>query len=164
MGCIISRKYDAIYEKKEDVKKYEGDFELMGLTQKDIGRLFEAFQLIDIDQSGSIILLELVEYLDLEESSFVKKAFNVFDIDHSKTISFHEFVLSVWDYCTLSRENLGTADSLPPPSLSVCLCAALYAFRLYDSDDSGMIDKKETEKMLKDMYGKHYKTSPQAVA
>jgi Ca2+-binding EF-hand superfamily protein len=47
--------------------------------------------------------------------------------------------------------------------LRCVVCSALYAFALYDADDSGIIDKKETEKMLKEMYGKQYHDNPQAV-
>ncbi|CAE7457764.1 unnamed protein product [Symbiodinium microadriaticum] len=147
MGALVSRKYDLIYDEVHGVKKYRGEFEAIGLLQKEVGLLFEFFKLIDIDNSGSIMLLELTEFIELEESSFAKKAFRAFDLDKSKTIDFHEFVLAVWDYCTLSRDNL-----------------ALFAFSLYDADDSGMIDKKEMEKMLKDLYGNQYKDSPHAMA
>jgi hypothetical protein len=107
MGCGSSHKYDLIYDTHQQVAKYQKEFEAIGLDQRDVGLLYTSFLGIDIDNSGAIILVELTDFLLLEESSFVKRAFRAFDADRSKTIDFREFVWAVWDYCTLTKDSLG---------------------------------------------------------
>lgn len=62
-------------------------------------------------------------------------------------IEFHEFVLSLWNYCTLDKNAL------------VC-----FAFTLYDTDGSGSIEILEVEMMLREVYGKSYDKNGNAAA
>lgn len=55
--------------------------------------------------------------------------------------------MSLWNYCTLSKAAL-----------------IMFAFDLYDNDNSGEIDIGEVELLLKEVYGKEFQTSSQAQA
>ena len=44
------------------------------------------------------------------------------------------------------------------------MALALFAFDLYDRDDSGHIDRQEMERMLRDVYGHEFDKAPQATA
>lgn len=72
-----------------------------------MAKLYGIFQAIDLDHSGSIGLKELLTHIDLNENKFSRRVFSIFDEDGSGQIDFREFVLSVWNYCTLSKHSLG---------------------------------------------------------
>ncbi|CAN0051565.1 unnamed protein product, partial [Ectocarpus sp. 12 AP-2014] len=91
---------------------------------------------IDEDKSGEISLWELFEALDMKQSKFTKRIFRIFDEDGSGSVDFREFVMSLWNYCTLSKAAL-----------------IMFAFDLYDNDNSGEIDIGEVELLLKEVYG-----------
>lgn len=61
------------------------------------------------------------------------------DEDHSETLDFREYVLSLWNYLTLSKATL-----------------VLFAFDLYDQNSNGELSHKEIIGMLHDLYGKSY--------
>ena len=56
--------------------------------------------------SNSIELAELLAFLDLDRTRFTKRIFTMFDEDSSGLLDFNEFVLSLWNYCTLSKASL----------------------------------------------------------
>jgi Ca2+-binding EF-hand superfamily protein len=63
--------------------------------EADIGKLFGLFCIIDGDSSGSIEIIELLMFLDVERTRFTKRIFSMFDDDASGCIDFREFVLSI---------------------------------------------------------------------
>ena len=81
-------------------------------------------------------------YVNSDITSYTKRIFTSFDCDGSSGIDFYEFVTNVWDYCTLTKDNV-----------------VYFAFSLYDKDESGFLEKGEIENMLKDIYGDKYKES-----
>lgn len=58
----------------------------------------------------------------------------IFDEDGSGSVDFREFVMSLWNYCTLSKAAL-----------------IMFAFDLYDNNNSGEIDIDEVELLLKEV-------------
>jgi hypothetical protein len=44
--------------------------------------------------------------LDIERTKFTERIFAVFDAKHDGRIDFREFVLSLWNYCTLGKASL----------------------------------------------------------
>lgn len=82
-------------------------FTSLFLTTRDIRRLYTVFKCMDMFNTGSITLAELLAYINLPRTAFTEKIFSIFDNDQSGAIDFGEFVLSVWNYCTLTKHNLG---------------------------------------------------------
>jgi len=72
---------------------------------------------MDKDSSGSISVLEMLNFLDVDRTKFTKRVFSTFDADRSGKIDFREFVVTLWNYCTLGRSSL-----------------IHFAFALYDHD------------------------------
>lgn len=95
-----------------------------------------------MDGGGTIDLLELLTVIDVERTPFTERIFQIFDDDNSGKIDFGEFVLSLWNYCTLSKVTLG-----------------MFAFDLYDRDSTGILEDYDLEKMMLDIYGKNAGTS-----
>ena len=48
-------------------------------------------------------MAELLAFLDLEKTRFTKRIFSLFDEDGSGLVDFREFVMSLWNYCTLTK-------------------------------------------------------------
>eukprot|EP00981_Chlorochromonas_danica_P004690 scaffold931_cov200-Ochromonas_danica.AAC.18 len=134
----------AIYE-DASIAPLKAQFEALCLRPGDVQRFLKTFHVIDVDGSGSIGLSELLNHLDLERNRFTKRIFSIFDEDKSGQIDFREFVLSFWNYCTLSQATL-----------------ALFAFDLYDTDATGNLSPKEIDGLLHDLYGNEASTNQQA--
>lgn len=103
MGCSTSIDvYDVA-----SIKTHRSEFEALQLRKEEISRLYEVFRKADADNSGAIVLLELLNYFDIERTAFSERVFSMFDENKSGAIDFKEFVLALWNYCTLSRATLG---------------------------------------------------------
>eukprot|EP01041_Mallomonas_annulata_P007935 gene7935-16256_t len=136
-----------IYDVYPDLIMWKLQFEALQLDSDDLLRFDEVFREIDEDTSGTIEIIELLNFLDVDRNRFTMRVFSIFDEDGSNTIDFREFVISLWNYCTLSKPAL-----------------VIFAFDMYDKDSSGAIDFHEMQEMLKDVYGqKKYTTNAQAV-
>ena len=81
--------------------------------------------------------------LDMERTPFTERIFRVFDTDGSGQLDFREFVLAVWNYCSMDQSLLHH-----------------FAFQLYDKDGGGEIGDQEIVQMLKDIYGKNIDKNP----
>jgi Ca2+-binding EF-hand superfamily protein len=90
---------------------------------------------------------ELMTFLKTTDASmnFCERVFTLFDEDESGQIDFREFVVAMWNYCTLSRSSL-----------------IVFAFDLYDTDETGELSPPEIQEMLKDLYGEHANTNAHA--
>ena len=98
------------------------------VVDSDLEKLYKLFQAIDKDGSGEIDLVELIHYLRLTRTKFNKRVFTIFDEDGSGEIDFREFVVALWNYCTMGKSAL-----------------TIFAFDLYDLDGSGEIELDEVE-------------------
>lgn len=88
-------------------------FHSLQLSRTDLKKMYKVFTAMDIDGSGSISLAELLAHLDLPRTAYTEKIFSIFDDDGSGAIDFREFILSVWNYCTLTKINLGKLHNSP---------------------------------------------------
>lgn len=149
MGCeqsvASSNKYNDLYTVVPKTKAYRRDFQALGISESDCGKLYHLFSKIDMDGSGEIEILELLMFLDVERTRFTKRIFSIFDDDKSGQIDFREFVLSIWNYCTLGKSSL-----------------TIFAFDLYDMDKSGNIDLDEAQTLIKDVYGAKFEQNVHA--
>lgn len=109
MGALCSS--DDIYDNPE-VKPFKHEFEALQLRRKEIRKLYELFKRVDIDNSGSIGLNELLNHMDVDKTAFTERVFSIFDEDGSGSVDFREFVLALWNYCTLGNTTLGMCSNL----------------------------------------------------
>lgn len=136
-----------IYYKYPDISSFRALFEAFQLSPRDVEKLYRVFCTLDSDRSGLISTAELFEFLEDKEGSikFCDRIFTLFDEDASGQIDFREFVVALWNYCTLSHSSL-----------------IIFAFDLYDTDETGELSPDEVDNMLKDLYGAHADTHIQA--
>ena len=136
MGCGHSA-FDEMMENKEFAENVR-QLQAMQFSVSEVKKLYSIFRCVDVDNSGSIALSELLAHIDLPRTSFTEKIFSIFDDDKSGEIDFKEFVMSLWNYCTLTKNTLD-----------------VFAFDLYDKDGSGELSAPEIARMTRDIYGKN---------
>jgi Ca2+-binding EF-hand superfamily protein len=148
MGCCVSggsTDYAAILKENPQLASWMKEFHSLALTDKAVCQFWQIFKKIDSDRSGSIEIAEMLVYFDIERTKFTKRVFGIFDEDGSGEIDLREFIMALWNYCTLGKSTL-----------------IIFAFDLYDKDGSGIIDCEELGLMLKEVYGSNYETNQYA--
>lgn len=80
---------------------------VLKLSRNDVKRLYRTYNKIDVDHSGSVELNELFAFLCVENTQFTERVFKIFDMNHTGKIDFREFLMSMWNYCTLGKATLG---------------------------------------------------------
>jgi len=91
-------------------------FAAMKLSKNDVLQLHKTFQKVDFDHSGSVDIVEMLTLLDVERTRFTEHVFTVFDSDGSGRIDFKEFVLALWNYCTIGQSSLGAINTFLLPN------------------------------------------------
>ena len=102
MGCTQS-------VEKAIPKSWMELFAAMKLSKSEVQRLYNIFRKVDMDGGGSVDIVELLTLLDIERTRFTEQIFVVFDSDGSGKIDFREFVLAIWNYCTIGPAALGNS-------------------------------------------------------
>lgn len=75
---------------------------------------------------GTIHIVELLTFFDLERTKFTERVFGIFDEDGSGCIDFREFVVSLWNYCTLTNATLGNTFYFILLFLLICCCCFFF--------------------------------------
>jgi Ca2+-binding EF-hand superfamily protein len=144
-ACSAGGNGEARARKARAMSRLDGVDSTFCLTSGEMRKLWRVFAKIDADKSGEISLLELLDYLQQDNNGFMSRVFSIFDEDRSGEVCFREFVMTLYNYCTLNKSTL-----------------ILFAFDLYDADGSGAIDHTEVQLLLKEVYGQHFDSSPHA--
>jgi hypothetical protein len=103
MGCGSSYnpRFVSIY------KTYEQDFSLLGISENNLYKLYNIFSTLDSHESGWISITSLFQFLNIEETNFTRRIFSMYDDRCKGFIDFRDFVIIMWDYCTLTRKAMG---------------------------------------------------------
>lgn len=104
--CVSSRNLYAGASSLYEVARWEEDFAAMQLETNDVERLHQVFERIDRDDSRNIELIELISLLDIDRTAFSERIFSIFDENKTGSINFYQFVVTLWNYCTLSDDSL----------------------------------------------------------
>jgi hypothetical protein len=125
-----------LYLDHPKLMQFKQKFNKLGLQESKVEEMFILFHEMDKDFSGTISNNELMKFLKLERSNFSEKAFLLFDYDKSGELDFEEFVLAIYNYCTLSYQTLQQ-----------------FVFELYDTNRNGELGSDEVIVIIKDIYG-----------
>jgi Ca2+-binding EF-hand superfamily protein len=106
MGCVVS-KYNNPYVNFPLLRPHRETFEKLELRRQDVGALYRQFREIDVDGSSTIDIVEMLVALQLERTKFTKRIFSIFDKDRSGHLNFVDFVLGMWNFCTLQKTSFG---------------------------------------------------------
>lgn len=120
----------------QDLEAYKS-FQTIFLSDDDINKMYEAFCRFDVNGSGEVSYVEFLTILDLEDTPISREVFNEMDDSKDWNMTFREFVLSMWMFCTRSKHSI-----------------SMFAFDIFDEDDSGSLNVDEITDMVTRIYGK----------
>ena len=128
--------YISIPPYKPENMDWEITFRALGLEYRTVNKFWKIFYKINKSHDGEVSLLEFLNYFDLDRTPYVVRAFQYCDTVGGGEMDFLEFVVSVWNFCTLKPQTLVN-----------------FTFDLYDMDDDGEIAYDECATMIKELYG-----------
>ena len=102
------------------------------LKPSDIKKIFSRFQAIDTKDRGKITYPDFLIAMQREDSESSERFFNLCDKDGSGEIDLREFVLALSQLTDSSRDD-----------------RVKFAFKLFDTDNSGYIDRHELASIVK---------------
>ena len=134
IDLAVERICTPVYQPRD--KHWEITFAALGLARPIIENLWGVFYRINKSKSGNIIIFEFLNYFNLDRSLYVEKCFEYFDVTGGESLDFLEFVVSVWNMCTLKIDTLTN-----------------FTFDLYDLKKTGELSLPEIEHMVHELYG-----------
>mmetsp|Transcript_1846 Transcript_1846/g.3495 ORF Transcript_1846/g.3495 Transcript_1846/m.3495 type:complete len:364 (-) Transcript_1846:124-1215(-) len=125
-----------IYNESPNLKAYQSQFLAMGITQSKLTIFHQHFKTIDKKNKNAITIRQMLQYFGFDKNEFIRKAFSVLLLNKAKdTLSFRDFVLTIWNFCTLG-DDFG-----------------LFVFAVYDFDGNKELDHEEAVELMTDLYG-----------
>lgn len=115
-------------------------FQALGVSRSTIEAFWNVFCRINTSLSREISRREFLIYFKFDTGSpqNVNRCFEYFDTTGGGAIDFLEFVVSIWNICTLKIDTLTN-----------------FAFDMYDLDSDGLLSLPEIERMVEEVYGKN---------
>ena len=81
-------------------------FNIMQLTKYELTAFDEIFRSVDVENTGSIDVGVMLNYLGIKNSFFSERIF-IYDEQCLGRIDFFEFVLALWKFCSFNKESMG---------------------------------------------------------
>mmetsp|Transcript_12201 Transcript_12201/g.18429 ORF Transcript_12201/g.18429 Transcript_12201/m.18429 type:complete len:355 (+) Transcript_12201:111-1175(+) len=130
MGCYYSEPDDDFYIKHYEYHHLQTLFAYIGLHEQHIKLLHNFYS------KGLTTVNSLLHLLGYPPNQYMNRAFNILSSDsHVTHICFKDFVLLIWNICTLDTH------------------IAPFLFDLYDLDKNGSLDRSEATIMIMEIYG-----------
>ena len=85
-------------------------FHAILLTDGEVKKLHKVFRTLDLTKDGIVQVSDLLTMVDIERTCFTERIFAVFDSNKSGAVDFREFVMSLWNYCTLGKASLSKSQ------------------------------------------------------
>ena len=95
--------YSKVYHSYSSVRCWQSRFELLQLTEYEVGQLFEIFNIATEKEGNTINTMQLAAYLKIDFNLFALKMFSSL----KENIKFESFVFEVWNICTVEERDLG---------------------------------------------------------
>lgn len=86
-------------------------FNALKLHRREIKKLHKVFRNIDTNSDGSVDVSDILAILDIQKTKFTERIFASYDTKHTGTVDFREFVLCLWNYCSLGKASLSKISS-----------------------------------------------------
>lgn len=141
-----------------------------GMGEKELKRLKQRFDQIDLDNSGEIDQGEFFDFVNDKMTEFTSGLFSAFDLDGNGLIDFDEWVMVCSAFCLYSKEEIleftfntfdkdsgGTIDEDEFLALAKAVADGnplfprnfATALKQFDSNDDGLIDRDEFRELNK---------------
>jgi Ca2+-binding EF-hand superfamily protein len=145
MGCGYSQAFIQLTNTKQ-FREWDKTFRALRITRDELHEFYKQFEKVDLERCGSLDIVEFLTMIDVFKTPFNERVFHLFDEDRSGRINFFEFVISIWNYCSLTKVTL-----------------AMFAFDLFDRRSSGFLDREDVDEMFVSIYGRDVNKNPNVV-
>ena len=107
--------------------------QVIGISQLDAKKIFDAFVTIDFDGSGVVSFGEFHRYFHFgwNHSYFTERIFDMY-LQDEKGLTFEQFILCIWNLCSYDKEMM-----------------ARYLFNIFDIDRVEEISLHEVDAMMR---------------
>lgn len=109
---------------------------ILKLSNIHIDGFYNHFKNLDLDNDNKVGIEEFMIVNDIQSKYFGELVFRVFDSDHSGSIDFEEYLVAMWNFCSLDKHSLIT-----------------FTFNLFDVDNSGKLNKMEIQNIIDIIHG-----------
>lgn len=113
MGIISSifrssGSYSRIYKMSPEVRSWRARFEILNLTECEVGMLYQVFLDSDVAEKNVVNTNHLTAYLKVEKNLFARRMLSSFQ----NGVRFEGFVFEIWSLCTIEENDLGESREL----------------------------------------------------
>ena len=147
MGNLLQN----VYETNPQLNEWRDLFERLGMNKKYVKTLYSAFSFINEAKTRTIPIVQLVSYLGATKEEFGSRVFGIFDEEKTGMLHFGDFVVSLWNFLTLEKDDLGKFNT--SFTLQLNLTAAIFTFKLYANAD-GEVEGVDIATILQELNGK----------
>lgn len=106
----LGQKLEAAYEKEkasEVTNPLQAATDLLALTEAELSRWMQVFQLIDKKRSGRITLMDIFEYFEETPTAITREVFLTTDsLDKEGYLEFGDFVRACGVFCLFGKKEL----------------------------------------------------------
>ena len=110
--------------------------EKLKITTSHLNKIYKQFRELDSDNSGVIDVSEFIVVNEITSEIFGELVFSLFDANKSGKLDFEEYMIAVWNYCTLHKDGL-----------------AEFAFDIFDVNSSGSLSVEEINEVIAIIWG-----------
>lgn len=89
-------------------------------SDEEINSLFHMYKKLDVDANGMITVHEFIVCYGISCELFGEMVFRLLDKDRSGQLDFTEYIVAIWNYCSLDKNAL-----------------TAFTFQIFDTDGSG---------------------------
>jgi hypothetical protein len=95
--------YELSEQSFADLKKVTN---LLKLQKQTINKFFKIFVEIDVEVRNYVEISEFLDYFPVGNTFFSRKCFCLFDAENTGNMSFIEFVLAIYAFCTMDYNGM----------------------------------------------------------
>lgn len=109
MGCSFG-KDSGLEERVITSVEFKADlmaFQSLKLSTEDACKLYRVYVKLLSEDMKSISHAQLLDYVGLTPTPFIEEILSIQYASNSEELNFRDFVVCVWNYCTLTHDNMG---------------------------------------------------------
>lgn len=107
----------------------------LGVTYADMRFLQLIFEKLDPQDTEKISMIELLKYVNIKDTVFIRRCLSIFDTRGNKELNFFEFCMCIYNICSLNTVNF-----------------PIFVFDMYGSLKNDLMEKKKMTQIVKESY------------
>ena len=108
MGCAaVSSTSFSEYRKTAEFKEWKDRLQAVHIDKPAMAQLYNMFLRVDSEKKGRTHHFHLSKNFAVEKTKFTERVWCVLDEDDLGELCFAQFVITLYSFCTLPKEELG---------------------------------------------------------